>query len=73
MKNYSTQYRPVGSFEFEHWHAWVSQNGVYLSDENTKTLRELSGWDAAINWLFLNDQRPAARAMNLHVKEAQSC
>lgn len=39
-----------------------------LSDENAKKLREFDTVDAAINWLFLNGAKPAARALNAHKK-----
>jgi hypothetical protein len=59
-------------FQFENWHTWDKQNpfnpGIFLSDENTKTLREFKSTDDAINWLFLNGHKPAARALNAHVK-----
>ena len=48
------------------WHAWASVNGVMLSDENTKTLREFPNVDNCINWLFLNGHSDTARALNKH-------
>lgn len=51
-----------------HWHAWPSNGNILLSDESTKTLREFHDTDDCINWLFLNDAKPAARALNAHVK-----
>lgn len=55
-------------FIFNHWHAWQSASGILLSDEDTKTLRQFATTDDCINWLFLNDDKPAARALNAHVK-----
>lgn len=55
-------------FIFNHWHAWQGAAGILLSDESTKKLREFPDVDACINWLFLSGDRPAARALNAHVK-----
>lgn len=49
---------------FEDWHVWEGTNGVLMSDERTKTLRQFSNIDACVNWLYLNDQKAAARAIN---------
>lgn len=60
----------IKPFEFQHWHAWTGANGsdCLLSDENEKHLRQFSDPDAAINWLFLNGHKDAARAFNKHIK-----
>jgi len=55
-------------FIHEKWHAWQGTAGVLLSNESTKTMRSFPDSDAAINWLFLNGEKPAARALNAHVK-----
>lgn len=55
-------------FVFEQWHAWESGNRVLLSDELQKKLREFEKPDDAINWLFLNGHKPAARELNKHCK-----
>lgn len=60
-------------FIFEQWHAWDKQNPfadkpIYLSDEDNKVLREFASVDDAVNWLFLNGYKTAARALNNHVK-----
>ena len=55
-------------FIFEDWHAWQGVAGILLSNENTKELRGFTNVDACINWLFLNDEKPAARALNAHKK-----
>lgn len=52
------------------WHAWQGTAAVMLSDESTKRLMEFPDVDSCINWLFVNGQRPAARALNAHAKEA---
>jgi len=56
-------------FIFDHWHAWPGQSGILLSDENTKTLRSFADADACTTWLFLSGFKPAARALNTHLKE----
>ena len=60
-------------FIFEQWQAWDKQNPftdkpIYLSDENNGILREFATVDDTINWLFVNGHKPAARALNRHVK-----
>lgn len=49
---------------FEDWHIWEGTNSVLMSDERTKTLRQFSNIDSCINWLYLHDQKEAARAIN---------
>lgn len=51
---------------FENWHAWQGTASILLSDEMSKKLREFKTIDDAINWLFTNGARPAARALNAH-------
>jgi len=55
-------------FEFNNWHAWEGTSGVLLSDESVKKLRQFSTVDDAINWLFINGHKDAARALNAHKK-----
>lgn len=52
------------------WHAWDTHNGVMLSDEGSKTLRHFTDIDQCVNWLYLNGDKPAAREINKHWKEA---
>ncbi len=55
---------------FDKWHAWQEiSNGVLLSDEDTKILRQFASVDETINWLYLNGEKPAARALHEHTKE----
>lgn len=49
---------------FEDWHVWEGTNGVLMSDERTKTLRQFSNIDVCVNWLYLNDKKAAASAIN---------
>ncbi len=58
----------IKPFIFENWHAWTSTGGVMLSDESEKKLREFKSPDECINWLFMNGDKPAARALDKHVK-----
>lgn len=56
-------------FEWHNWHAWTVCTGrVVLSDESVKKLRDFADIDAVINWLFLEGQKDAARALNKHAK-----
>lgn len=55
-------------FIFEQWHAWEANGAIMVSDEAKKRLRQFKSLDAAINWLYLNGARPAARALNAHCK-----
>ena len=48
---------------FKHWHVWRG-NGVMLSNENTKELKQFNTLDDVINYLFLNGERNAARYFN---------
>lgn len=56
------------AFTHDHWHAWQGVAGILLSDESVKKLRGFKTVDECINWLYLNDHRDAARALNKHVK-----
>jgi hypothetical protein len=56
-------------FIFQNWHAWDGTAGVLLSDEDGKDLREFKNTDDCINWLYLNNHKDAARALNAHVKD----
>lgn len=56
-------------FEFRHWHAWHGVGRrVLLSNECSKELRSFKDADACVNWLYLSDEKEAARALNAHVK-----
>jgi hypothetical protein len=55
-------------FEFGKWHAWEGMVGILLSDEDNKKLRQFPDVDATINWLWLEGEKDAARALNKHVK-----
>lgn len=55
-------------FIYQNWHAWESNGRVLLSDESVKKLRDFGTPDDCINWLFTNDQKDAARALNAHIK-----
>lgn len=62
--------KAVRPFIFENWHAWQSGAHILLSDEAAKKLRQFAKPDDAVNWLFLNQNKPAARALNVHLKGA---
>lgn len=51
---------------YKNWHAWEGTSGILLSDESSKQLRQFETPDACINWLYLNDQKDAARALHAH-------
>lgn len=57
---------------YANWHAWENGNPfaprVLLSDEDIKQLRYFHTWDDAINWLYLNGNKEAARAINSQIK-----
>lgn len=55
-------------FIFNQWHAWEATSGILLSEETKKSLRQFADTDACINWLYLNGDKEAARALNAHVK-----
>lgn len=55
-------------FEFGKWHAWDGYSKVLLSDEEIKKLREFPTVDDCINFLYLNGDKEAARALNKHAK-----
>ncbi|MDX9668731.1 hypothetical protein [Pseudomonas sp. P8_250] len=59
---------PVKAFISGHWHAWQGTAKVMLSDESSKELREFDSVDDCVNWLFMNEQKDAARALNAHTK-----
>ena len=54
-------------FIFGDWHAWQGDAAIMLSDEGTKTLREFDSAGSAVNWLFTNGHKEAARALHKHV------
>lgn len=49
---------------YKHWHAWQATSGILLSDESAKKLRQFADIDACVNFLFLNGDKEAARAIN---------
>jgi hypothetical protein len=60
-------------FIFKHWHAWQNtQNRIVLSDESTKRLFDFPSPDACVNWLYMQQEQPAARALNSHIKEGDA-
>lgn len=56
-------------FIYGKFHAWESNSKILLSNEETKHLREFASLDDCINFLFLNGDKEAARALNLHKKQ----
>jgi hypothetical protein len=51
------------------WHVWqLPAERVMLSDEEAKKLRQFDNVDECINWLFLEGEKEAARALNKHAK-----
>jgi hypothetical protein len=55
-------------FQFEHVHAWQGNAHIIVSIETTKTLEYFKTTDDAINWLYVNDHKDAARALNAYMK-----
>lgn len=55
-------------FIYQNWHAWASNGRVMLSDESTKQLRDFADVDGAVNALYLEGHKEAARALNAHAK-----
>jgi hypothetical protein len=55
-------------FQFECVHAWQGNASILVSIETTKTLEYFKTTDEAINWLYLEGYRDAARALNAHAK-----
>lgn len=63
------QSRPRDYFQNSDVHVWSVSTGVYLSDERTgKKLHAFKSWDDAVNWLWLDDAKDIARALNTHMK-----
>lgn len=62
--------KPLKPFEFGQWAVWQGTAQILLSDESVKKLREFKTVDECINWLFVNDYKEAARALNSHAKGA---
>jgi hypothetical protein len=56
------------AFTFGHWHAWQGTAHILLSDQDTQHLRYFGTLDECVNWLYLNGDKPAARALNAHAK-----
>lgn len=51
-------------------HIWYGTNDtIMVSNESTKKLHQFNSNDDAINYLFLNGQREAARALHHTTKE----
>lgn len=57
------------TFEHGKWHAWQGVASVLLSDEEIKKLRSFPDLDTCITWLYMNGDKPAARA--LHKQQTQ--
>jgi hypothetical protein len=55
-------------FQFEYIHAWQGNAHILISIETTKTLKYFKTTDEAINWLYIEGYKDAARALNTHVK-----
>ena len=55
-------------FEFGGWHAWQGTAAVMLSGGDR--LHSFASADDAINWLFINGHKDAARALNEHAKRS---
>lgn len=53
-------------FIFDQWHAWQGASKVMLSNETAKKLYAFDTLDAAINWLYVNGAKTAARALSAH-------
>lgn len=51
------------------WHVWKVVGGIMLSDEDAKKLRDFGTIDELVNWLYLNGEQPAARAINKSWKD----
>lgn len=45
------------------WHMWQAANFL-ISDEDKKTLHSFPDVDHAVNWLWLNGEKEASRALN---------
>lgn len=60
------------TFIYGKWHAWEAVAGILLSDEDTKELSSFKNWDSCVNWLYLNGDKPAARALNNHLKQLEA-
>lgn len=59
----------IANFEFGRWQAWQGTAHVLLSDSSgVYQLGYFATVDDAINWLYGNGHRDAARALNKHVK-----
>lgn len=58
--------------ECNNWHLWTTQNGVMLSDERNKELRQFETIDDAINWLWVCGNKETARGIHNQTK-AQLC
>lgn len=50
------------------FHAWESNGRILVSNEQTKALRDFADVDAAVNALYLEGNKEAARALNNHVR-----
>lgn len=60
---------PLKAFISGKWHAWQGTAKIMLSDEESKDLQEFDTVTDCINWLFINEHKDAARALNAHIKE----
>lgn len=60
---FTNQDKTMLSLIYGKWHMW--QAAYFLvSDEEIKTLHSFADVDDAINWLWLNGEKEAARALN---------
>ena len=50
------------------WHCWQGTGAILLSNEPTRKLMSFPDTDKAINWLFTNGHRPAARELHQAAK-----
>lgn len=54
-------------FEHGNIHVWQG-NGIMLSNESTKQLKQFDDVDSAVNWLYVNGYQHIARKLNHHAK-----
>lgn len=46
------------------WHCWQGAHAILLSNEDRKTLYSFPNLDSAIDWLFVDGHKLAARELN---------
>lgn len=60
----------IKPFTFDYWCFWQSKHDQFLlSNEKIKQLHYFKSLDDAINWLYFNGNKEAARSLNNHKKE----